>query len=316
MIKGLFVTTSTALPLRFLAAAVVGLCAIAANAQEMTVRHAQGETLLKSRPEKILVLDMPSLDTLNALGVEPTGVVSSNLPVYLSHYSDAKYLKVGTLFEPDYEAINAAEADLIIVGGRSRAKYPAVSAILPAIDMSIDSKDFITSSKENVTKLGDIFGKQTEAAKLTAELDAKIEALKAVAAGAGKAMILVTNAGKVGAYGPSSRVGWLHKEAGFQTVADDIDDRFHGGDIVSFEYLLEKNPDWLFVIDRDTGIGQGNAGNAAAQVLDNELVRQTSAWKKGQVVYLDPAAAYIVSSGYTALNTLVDQVYTAVSAKK
>jgi iron complex transport system substrate-binding protein len=70
------------------------------------------------------------------------------------------------------------------------------------------------------------------------------------------------------------------------------------------------------VIDRDTGIGQGKAGNAAAQVLDNELVRQTSAWKKGQVVYLDPAAAYIVSSGYTALNTLVDQVYTAVSAKK
>jgi iron complex transport system substrate-binding protein len=160
-----------------------------------------------------------------------------------------------------------------------------------------------------------VFGKDAEAAKLDATIDEKIAALKAVAADAGTAMILVTNAGKVGAYGPNSRVGWLHKEVGFKTVAEDIDDRFHGGDIVSFEYLLEANPDWLFVVDRDAGVGN-SGGDASQKVLDNELVHQTTAWKKGQIVYLDPQAAYIVSSGYTALTTLIDQVYKAVSEKK
>jgi iron complex transport system substrate-binding protein len=130
-------------------------------------------------------------------------------------------------------------------------------------------------------------------------------------------MILVTNAGKVGVYGPSSRTGWLHTEIGFKPVAPDIDDRFDRGDVVSFEYLAEVNPEWLFVIDRDAGIGRAtDPGKAAAQVLDNELIHQTNAWKKKQIVYLDPQAAYIVSSGYTALTTLLDQVYEAVSEKK
>ncbi len=298
------------------AVVVLGLAAVPASAQELTIKHAQGETVLKGPPTRVLVLDIPSLDTLAALDVEPTGVMGSMLPAYLSKFADDKYLKVGSLFEPDYEAINAADADLAIVGGRSRAKFKEVAAILPTIDMTVDSKNFIASVKTNITTLGHIFGKDAEAAKLDATLDEKVAALKAVAGNVGKAMILITNAGKVGAYGPNSRLGWLHREIGFKTVADNIDDRFHGGDIVSFEYLLEVNPDWLFVIDRDAGIGRGNAGNAAAQVLDNELVHQTTAWKKGQIVYLDPQKAYVVSSGYTALTTLIDQIYKAVSEKK
>jgi len=301
---------------RSMMAALLLALAPAAHAQEMKIEHAQGETVLKAPPAKVLVLDMPSLDTLDALGVEVEGVPGSNLPKYLSKYADEKYLKVGSLFEPDYEAINAAEADLVIVGGRSRSKYPDVAKITPAIDMSVDSKDFIDSAKANITKLGEIFGKQAEAQRLDATLDEKIAALKAIAPQAGTAIILVTNGGKIGAYGPNSRVGWLHKEIGFKTVEENIDDRFHGGDVVSFEYILEKDPDWLFVIDRDAGVGRGNDGNAAAQVLDNELVHQTKAWKNGQIVYLDPQAAYIVASGYTALTTLIDEVYAAVSAKK
>lgn len=306
----------TSLAVAGLFTAILALAPALAAAQELTIDHARGQTVLKGVPEKVLVLDMPSLDTLDALGVEPAGVVGSNLPPYLARFADEKYPKIGSIFEPDLEAINAAEADLIIVGGRSGPKYPDVSAILPAIDMTVDSKNFIKSAEGNIRTLGKVFGKDAEAEKLVGNLETKLSALKAVAPSAGKVMILVTNAGKIGAYGPNSRVGWLHREVGFQTVAKDIDDRFHGGDIVSFEYLLEVNPDWLFVVDRDAGVGQGNAGNAAEKVLDNELIHKTAAWQKKQIIYLDPAAAYIVSSGYTALNTLMDQVLTAVSAGK
>jgi iron complex transport system substrate-binding protein len=258
------------------------------HAEPLTIKHTQGEVTLDAAPQNILVLDINALDIIDALGAEPAGVPGSNLPTYLSKYASGDYAKIGSLFEPDYEAINAAEPDLVIVGGRSRTKFREVSEIAPTIDLSVDTE-------------------------LIATFDGKVEALKTSAADAGTALILVTNAGKVGAYGPNSRVGWLHKEIGFRPVEDDIDDRFHGGDIVSFEYILEKDPDWLFVIDRDAGVG--NAGNSAEATLDNELVARTQAVRNGHVVYLDPQAAYIVSAGYTSVSKLLDEVREAVSRK-
>ncbi|KFI33758.1 iron ABC transporter substrate-binding protein [Haematobacter missouriensis] len=283
-------------------------------AEPLTIQHQQGTLELPATPQKVLVLDIVSLDDMDALGVEPAGVIGSNLPPYLRKYADDKYLKIGTLFEPDYEAINAAEGDLAVVGGRSRSKYAEVAALLPTIDMTVtNDAEFVDHVKSNLTTLGALFGKSDRADELNATLDQKVAQLKADAADEGTALILVTNAGKLGAYGPTSRVGWLHTLIGFPTVEKSIDDRFHGGDVVSFEYILEKNPKWLFVIDRDAAVGQSEPGVAARAVLDNEIIHRTDAWKEGRIVYLDPASAYVTSGGYTAFTTLVDQVQAAVS---
>ena len=284
-----------------------------AYAEALTIKHTQGEVTLQETPKKVLVLDINALDIIDALGVEPAGVPGSNLPSYLSKYASDDYAKVGSLFEPDYEAINAAEPDLVIVGGRSRTKFREVSEIAPTIDLSVDSEPFTEALKANIATLGEIFDRREKAAEMIATFDDKVQELKKSASDAGTALILVTNAGKVGAYGPNSRVGWLHKEIGFRPVEDDIDDRFHGGDIVSFEYILEKDPDWLFIIDRDAGVG--NAGNSAEATLDNELVARTQAVRNGHVVYLDPQAAYVVSAGYTSVSKLLDEVREAVSRK-
>jgi iron complex transport system substrate-binding protein len=287
--------------------------ALPAMAADIVVPTVQGELTIPQNPEKVLVLDVTSLDILDALGVEVDGVLGSNLPPYLAKYADDKYLKVGTIFEPDYEAINAAEADLIIIGGRSSAAFPQLSGMLPTLDLTLGTGPYFDEVRKNITTLGQVFGKEAEAAKLIETLNGKIDALKAVAADAGTAINLVTNAGALGVYGPASRIGWIHTEIGFKPVIENIDDRFHGGDAVSFEFLLESNPSWMFVVDRDAGVGE--AGNAAQQVLDNELVHQTTAWKEGNIVYLDPQSAYIVLGGYTSLTTLIDQIYAAVSAK-
>jgi len=287
-----------------------------AHAQEIRIQHAKGETVLPAPPQKVLVLDIAALDDLDALGVEVAGVPGSNLVPYLAKYEGEQYVKIGSLFEPDYEAINAAQPDLVIVGGRSAAKYNDVAAIAPTIDLSVDADHYIDSSKANILTLGRIFGKQDQAAQLIAALDAKIAALKPLAANAGRTVIVTTNAGKIGAYGPRSRAGWLHTEVGFKTVMDNIDDRFHGGDIISFEFLMEKNPDWIFVISRDAAIGQRDSETAAEKVLDNALTRQTTAWQKKQIVYLDPPSVYLVGSGYQALTILLDQIHGALVAAK
>ncbi|MFQ8431239.1 siderophore ABC transporter substrate-binding protein [Amaricoccus sp. W119] len=285
----------------------------ASVAEERAIIHAQGETAVEIPPARPLVLDINALDIIEALGIEPHGVLGSNLPPYLAGFADDRYVKVGTIFEPDYEAINAAGGDLMIVGGRSASKYPELSRMLPTIDLTVAPENYTESVKHNVALIGEIFGKEAAAEELNAALDKKLATLSEKAATAGTAMILVTNAGKVGVYGPTSRVGWIHRELGFAPVESGIDDRFHQGDVASFEYILEKNPDWLFVIDRDAAIGEAAPdGGAARATLDNELVAGTKAWKEGQVIYLDPAAAYIASGGYTALNTLLDQIAEAL----
>src|SRR5690606_6882136 len=145
-----------------------------------------------------------------------------------------------------------------------------------------------------------------KAAELNAALDAKLAEVKAAAEGKGNALVLVTNAGKIGVYGPDSRIAWIHNQLGIPSAMQNVKDGDHGGDAVSFEFLLETNPDWLFVVDRDAGTGE--SAGAAAALLDNELVNQTKAAQQGHIVYLDPQAAYITMHGYSGVMLLLDQV--------
>ncbi|GAA1057784.1 iron ABC transporter substrate-binding protein [Agromyces luteolus] len=279
-------------------------------ATEITVEHAQGETVVPANPETVIVFDIASLDTLDALGVEVAGVPKDNLPDYLDAYADDDVLNAGTLFEPDYEAVNAAAPDLIIVANRSAEALPELSKIAPTIDLSLDWTDYLTSFEENVETLGEIFAKEDEAAEALAEIDDKIAEAQDATADAGTGLIVLTSGGEITAFGPGSRFGWLHDELGLAPVIEDVEAATHG-DPVSNEFILEANPDWLFVVDRDAAIGEGGA--AAEQVLDNEVVAGTTAWSEDQVVYLDAQAWYVVMSGLTAVNTMVDEVIEGLS---
>ncbi|MBN9072918.1 MAG: siderophore ABC transporter substrate-binding protein [Rhizobiales bacterium] len=291
---------------RFLAlVAFLGLAGVPAFAGDITVGHMQGETAVPLKPAKVLVFDLAALDILDRLGVEAAGVPGGVKPAYLAKYNDDGILKIGTLFEPDYEAVNAAGADLIIVGGRSAAKYPELSKIAPTIDLTGDPKDFLGSIRRNVEVLGRIFGKEAQASREIDDLDAAVGGLKKKAQDKGNGLLILTTGGKVSAYGPGSRFGILHDAFGVVPAAPGLATGNHGQP-VSFEFILETNPDWLFVIDRDAAIGR--EGSPARQLLDNELVGQTTAWKKQHVVYLDPANWYLVGGGLTSLHQSIDQI--------
>ena len=290
----------------------LGSLATVAQAQDLKVQHAKGETTVPSKPKKVLAFDLATLDTLNTLGVEVAGVPTARFPEYLAKYGSDKYEKVGTLFEPDFEAVNAAEPDLIIVGGRSSAKYADLVKIAPTIDMTVDPKDFVGSVKRNVQILAKIFDKKAEADAQLAKLDQSIATLKGEAAKAGKGLLVLTTGGKMSAYGPGSRFGHLHTVFGITPAVEGLATTNHG-QAVSAEFILKTNPDWLFVIDRDVVTGQ-NSG-AAKKVLDNDLVAQTTAWKNNQVVYLDPTSWYLIGGGLTAMQASADQIAKALAKK-
>ena len=301
------------LQLAVLAGAIIASQATPFTAMaDVIVKHSKGETSLPTTPQKVLVFDMASLDTLTALGVEVDGVPSGAKPDYLSRYERDDVLKIGSLFEPDFETVNAAQPDLIIVGGRSSAKFADLSKIAPTIDLTVSSEHYIESAKKNARTLAEIFGKTDEAEVALQELDTSIQRLNDKAASAGKGLLMLTTGGKMSTYGAGSRFGVPFSDYGVQQADESIKVGLHGQPI-SFEYILEKNPDWLFVIDRDAAIGR--EGQAAQALLDNDVVGQTTAWKKGQVVYLDSAGWYLVGGGLTALQNTVDQLTEAFDAQ-
>lgn len=285
-----------------------------AGAQPIVVRHAQGETTLQAPPKRVMATDWAAFDNLTALGIPVAGVPAGVAPRHLADKLSDDMLRIGSLQEPDIEGIAAARPDLAIIGGRSRASYGILSRIVPTLDSSVDNSDILEGVKANLRSYGEIFGRQERAAELIANLDAKVEAARAAAQGRGTGLAIVANAGKMGIYGPKSRVSWIYATLNMPSVFDEVDDRDHGGDAITFEYLLQADPDWLFVVDRDAGVGDGDSG-AARRLLDNELVRQTKFWTHDRVIYLDPSASYVTMHGYDSLMLLLDQVTAGFAAK-
>jgi len=276
---------------------------------EVTVTHAQGEATVPFDPQTVVVFDVGVLSTLDSLGVEVAGVPDANFPESLAQYGEDDVTKVGSLFEPDYEAVNALEPDLIIVGGRSAAVYPQLAEIAPTLDLTVDNTDFLASFEERTTALAEVFGAEDEVAERLDALDARIAEVQEAAPNAGDALFVMTNAAEVSAYGPNTRFGLVYNELGFTPADTGLTAADHG-DAISFEYLAETDPDVLFVLDRDAAIGE--SGAAAQQVLDNELVRGTTAWENDDVHYVDSAVWYIAPNGLPSVEQMVEEVAAAV----
>ena len=259
------------------------------------VQTAHGEAVVPQNPERVAVYDLGAVDTLSKLGVKIGASVDSQNLAYLdAPLKDA--VKVGTLFEPNYEALNAYNPQLIVIGSRMAKDKVSdeLAKLAPTIDMTAQTDNMKESAKARIDAYGRIFGKQAEADALKAEIDKTFADAKAAAQGKGKGLVILVNAGKLSAFGPDSRLGgWIHRDIGVPAADEAIKEGSHGQP-VSFEYIKEKNPDWLFVLDRSAAIGE--EGQAAREVLNNPLVAQSTAWKKGQVVYLPPET-YLAAGG-------------------
>lgn len=280
-----------------------------AEQETITVKHQLGETPVTKNPEKVVVFDYGVLDSLDKLGVEVTGLPKDNLPAYLQKYKDENYQNAGGLKEPDFEGINEMAPDLIIISARQQDAYEELSEIAPTIFMGVDTTRYMESYKENAKTLGEIFGKEQEVEAELAEVEKAIESLHEKASAMDKTgLIILANEGNLSAFGPGSRFGLVHDEFGIKPVDESIEVSTHGQNI-SFEYLLEKDPDYLFVIDRGMAV---NGEPSAKSVIENKLVENTKAVKNGNVVYLNADYWYLSGGGLVSVAEMVKEVEAAL----
>lgn len=270
----------------------------AESSAPIVLEHAQGETTIDGPAQRIVVLDLGALDTLAALGVEDSvvGITKGNvMPEALSQFDDEKYAGVGSVKEPDLEAVAALDPDLVIAGFRSASLVEELSKNFKTIDVTFDYADGFYNGIEFSTNLiAKAVGMEDEGEKQLQEVSDALAAAKEKAPTDKTAMILMTSGGKVSAHGADSRFGLVHTELGIKQAITDVEAEAHG-DAISFEAIAETNPDILYVVDRDAAIGE--EGESAKQVLDNELVATTNAWKNDEVVYLDGGRWYIMIHG-------------------
>ena len=128
-------------------------------------------------------------------------------------------------------------------------------------------------------------------------------------------MGLVTS-GSFNVLGNDGRCSLIGREAGFANVGADAQPgtSTHGNE-ASFEFLVDKDPDYLFVLDRDAAIGTDGA-KLAQEVVENELMKGTAAYRDGRIVYLvHPAVWYTAEGGITALDWMLQDLESLLPAQ-
>ena len=281
----------------------------------ITSLNADGEEIqleVPYDPERVAILDMAALDIIDNLGRGDRVVGSASTSLdYLQDYVDNDAIaNLGTIKEADLEAVMACEPDIIFIGGRLSASYDALSEIAPVVYLSTDTElGVVESTRKNATTIATIFGLENEITEKMSGFDTRIETLKATANGQ-NAIIGMATSGSFNVLGNDGRLSLIVNEIGFHNVGAQSAST-HGNE-TSFEFIVETNPDYMFVMDRDSAIGTEGA-QLAQEIVENELVMQTDTYKNGHIIYLaHPAIWYTAEGGITALDYMLQDLESAL----
>lgn len=162
----------------------------------------------------------------------------------------------------------------------------------------------------NARTIASIFGLEDQVDDKMAGFGDRIAALRSFAEGKNAIVGLVTSGG-LNVLGNDGRCSVIGREIGFENIGVDanIDTSTHGNE-ASFEFIVEKNPQYLFIMDRDAAI-QSEGAKLAQEIVENELVMGTDVYKNGNIIYLaHPAVWYTAEGGITALDLMLQDLET------
>lgn len=264
-------------------------------------------------PKRIAILDFASLDIIDSLGVgeRVVGMASTSID-YLKKYSDNTSIKsLGTIKEADFEAVMECEPDIIFIGGRLSNSYDKLSEIAPVVYLSTDTEiGLVESVSKNAKTIASIFGLESEVDSKLANFTERINNLKNFAQSK-TALVGMTTSGSFNLLGNDGRCSIIGREIGFNNLTAASSTSTHGNES-SFETVVSQNPDYIFVMDRDSAIATSGA-KTAKEIMENDLVMSTDAYKNNHIVYLEhPNVWYTAEGGIQALDIMLQDLETAL----
>lgn len=279
----------------------------ASKIQEITVKDGYKKDIkVPLDPKKIVVFDYAAADTIKALG-EESKVIAMPEPELIPDFLKDGYSKVesaGGIKEPDMEKVNSLKPDLIIIAGRQEKMKEEFKKIAPTLYMEMDDNKPFESVKENIQTIAKILKKEDKAKDIIDNLDKQVQDLKSKAKNK-KAGVFILNDGKLSAFGKGSRFGIVYEDFGFSPIDDKVKKETHGQD-VSYEYVLEKNPDVMFVLNRNKAIATDNTKNSGFET--NPILMKTNAGKNKKIIMINPGAWYLVTGGAKGTSIMIDDL--------
>lgn len=290
-----------------LAALVLGLAGCQSS-MTVTTDNNQSVVVPKS-PSKVVVMNYGALDTLDALGKGSIviGAPLSVLPSYLEQYKNANIADTGNMKEPSIDAIKQAKPQLIIIDGRQASKTQELSKIAPVINLSVDAKNYLESTKKHINLLADITGTENTASTLIQALDVKINNAQSVAQSSPKkAIVAIHNDGKMILINASSSAALIHDVLKVKRAVPFFIQPINNGErpkptFIDNNYVSDVKPDIIYVVDRSKAIGQ-------TAMKEDFFDAKILAASNTQVVYLTPDLWYLSGGGAESLDRQIDEV--------
>lgn len=266
----------------------------------------------KTNPARVATFNFGVLDMIDTIGLDlfdivDLGLPKASVPLALNDYSDTQYINVGTLFDPDYTALDFFNPDLIILDGRSASLYDTMKERYPEADV-LDAT--LTTYNYDVQEavannLALIFPSASEAIEDNLEeISQGIAAIYEVAS-EHEALFVLSSGDSLTVYGDIGRYNALYNDFGFKPAVDGISTEASHGQPITKEYLTQHDPEIIFIMDRAAAIGETSGFQS---FLNDPLVKTLTAYKNNNIYALDAQAWYTITGGFSSTKQMIKDV--------
>lgn len=263
------------------------------------VRHAMGETTLEAPPQRIVTLDPGELDAAVQLGFAPVGSAEYGSYKLADYVLEAigDITLVGTVAEPDLEAIIGLQPDLILSSKLRHAElYETLAQIAPTVFAERPGVSF----KQNLKLYAQATGAEAAAAEVVGRYEARVRALNAALPTPRPSVSIVQmRPDGIRFYQTANFLGVVLRDLGFPRGEGENVDAFAAD--LSEEQLGAFADGELIIL----AVVDDAENTYAAGVLDSPLWQQLPAVQAGQVLQVD-SAVWIGGVGYGAAFEVMD----------
>ncbi len=295
----------------------------------VTVKHAYGETVIESKPERVATVAWANHDVALALGVVPVGFAAQTYGVTdasgVHEWTAARLAELGaetpTLFDEtdgiNFEAVNDTNPDVILAGlsGITQEEYDTLSEIAPTI--AYPGLSWGTSWRDTIKVDAAGMGLAAQGDALIADLEGKIaQAVAGYPQIAGKSAAFLylnpTDFGTVGVYTTNDARAAYLTDLGL-TPADSVT-KLSQGSTSFYENISAENADTLS--DVDVIVTYGTPA-LLEQLQADPLLGAIPAIKRGSVVLIEdgtPLAAAVSPPTALSLTWGLDKYLPLIAA--
>lgn len=243
----------------------------------VTVTHGTGTVTLDVRPEKIVSISPTATEILFALGAgNQVGAVDSQ-----SNYPPEAPLTDLNAFSPSVEAIAAFDPDLVVMSFDPGDIESGLTALGIPVMVQFSALS-LEDAFAQIEALGLASGHAAAATEVVGEMRATIDELRSELADDGEPLTYYHELDDTFYSVTSSTfIGEIYAVVGLENIADPADDEGFGFPQLSAEFILEADPDLIFLADTKC------CGQSAATLAERPGWDQLNAVASGSVIELD-----------------------------